>query len=98
MNIPRYVLAALIVAAANLHAGGVPDDGVLVVDCKAIHLPSQQQIGRAIGADNFDQAYAVRGRLMQTIERECLHGASHVQISTDQAAMQAGIEALAVRH
>jgi hypothetical protein len=45
--------------------------GTITVDCARPSLPSQQDIARLTGVDNFGQAYRARARLMVDAQRAC---------------------------
>lgn len=80
-RILKASFAALVIGGAcvgPVQAGNLRNDGSLIVDCKAIPLPSQQEVERLLGTHNFSQTYAERARMMQSVRRECMRGVQQV--------------------
>lgn len=74
-------LLACLAALVPLGARAAPPQPVTVtVDCARPRLPSQQDIARLTGVDNFGHAYAVRGRLMADAQRACQSPIGKVQL------------------
>lgn len=44
---------------------------LLSFDCEARTLPTQREVGEALGQFNFSQVYATRARLMNDVGRAC---------------------------
>lgn len=57
-----------------------PQSIELVINCAHPVLPSQHDVARFTGIDNFTQAYAARARLLQQTGRECRHGVASVTL------------------
>lgn len=75
------IAAALFAAILPLCAqASQPQLIPLVVDCANPVLPSQHDVARFTGIDNFAQAYAVRTRLLQQSARECRRGVASVTL------------------
>ena len=81
---PSRLAAGLLAALAVLVPLGAkaetPAAGSVTVDCARPRLPSQQDVARLTGADNFRQAYTVRARLMVDIQRACQNPVGKVQL------------------
>lgn len=56
-----------------------------VVQCAHPVLPTQADVARFTGVDNFAQLYATRTRLMQQAGRECRRGVAQVTLVMQQA-------------
>jgi len=50
----------------------------LVIACASPRLPSQAEVGRVLGIDNFSQTYAARAGLMVDVRHACLAGNSEI--------------------
>ncbi len=75
------IAAALFAAILPLCAqASQPQLMPLVVDCANPVLPSQHDVARFTGIDNFAQAYAARARLLQQTGRECRRGVASVTL------------------
>ena len=97
MNILRLSLAALTLAAANVHAAGqisqtalesvdVNGHPRLVIDCRAEHLPTLRMVGDVLETNNASRIYAERERLAHIAHRECLRGVASVAFVRDASA------------
>jgi hypothetical protein len=62
---------ALILVALPLTALAAESSERIAYDCAHPVLPTQQQVARLTGIDNFTQAYAARTRLLLNAERSC---------------------------
>lgn len=71
---------ALIVALPLCATAAQPEPAGITMDCARPALPSQQQVARLAGLDNFGQVYAARERLMRQGLRACERGARQVVI------------------
>lgn len=102
MNILRLSLAALVFAAANVHAAGqssqtalesidVHGNPRLVIDCRAEHLPSLRAVGDVLETNNASRIYAERERLAHIAHRECLRGAASVAFVRDASVGAAAV-------
>ena len=75
------IVAALFAAILPLCAhASQPQPISLVIDCVHPVLPSQHDVARFTGIDNFTQAYAARARLLQQTGRECRRGVASVTL------------------
>jgi hypothetical protein len=81
-HVARLVACTLmtLAALAPLAAHASPPPAAITVDCARPSLPSQQDIARLTGVDNFGQAYAVRARLMAQAQRACQSPVGKVQL------------------
>ena len=97
MNILRLSVAALILAAVNVHAAGqtaqtaldsidVNGSSRLVIDCRAEHLPTLRAVGGVLETNNASRIYVERERLAHIAHRECLRGAASVAFIRDTRA------------
>ena len=57
-----------------------PQPFPLVINCAHPVLPSQADVARFTGVDNFTQLYATRARLLQQAARECQRGVAQVML------------------
>lgn len=79
MNAHSLLLALL--AALPLASAATPSQApALLVDCARPVLPSQRAVAEFAGMANFGQAYALRERLMQDVQRACKRGAGQVRL------------------
>ena len=62
-----------------------PQPFPFVVHCAHPTLPSQIDVARFTGVDNFTQLYATRTRLMLQAAQECRHGVAQVTLVMQQA-------------
>jgi hypothetical protein len=96
MNILRLSLAALTLAAANVHAAGqasqttmdsidVNGSPRLVIDCRAELLPSLRAVGNVLETNNASYIYSEREKLAHIAHRECLRGVASVAFVRDSA-------------
>ena len=94
MNILTLSLAALTLAAANVHAAGpasqtslesidVNGSPRLVIDCRAERLPSLRAVGTVLETNNASYIYAEREKLAHIAHRECLRGVASVAFVRD---------------
>lgn len=78
-RVTRLGLAGLLLATASAVAGEPPVTEVapiraaalLSFQCEARVLPTQREVGEALGQNNFSQVYASRARLMSEVGRAC---------------------------
>lgn len=77
--------ALLVTFAATLQfvAPASHAQGRLTLRCAPLHMPTQQDVGRALGLSNFAQVYSARERLMRSINHACLSGAQQVTLISD---------------
>ena len=83
MNTPTstLILALALAAALPSNAAEPPAQTPgIIIDCARPVLPSQDEVSSLTGIENFGQAYAERGRLMQQGLRACKRGAKQVVI------------------
>lgn len=83
MNAPTSALILALALTAALPANAAEPTAQtpgIVIDCTAPALPSQQEVSALTGIENYSQAYAARGRLMQQGLRACKRGAKQVVI------------------
>ena len=79
------IAAALLITILPLYAqASSPQPIPFVVDCAHPALPSQSDVARFTGVDNFTQVYATRTRLMQQAARECRRGVAKVTLVMQQ--------------
>ena len=84
MNISvKTVLSIAFVAALQFAASASHAQGSLIVRCAPLHLPTQQDVGRALGLSNFAQIYSAREKLMRTLNHACLSGTQQVTFITE---------------
>ena len=106
MNILTLSLAALTLAAANVHAAGpasqtslesidVNGSPRLVIDCRAERLPSLRAVGNVLETNNASYIYAEREKLAHIAHRECLRGVASVAFVRDAADVNAPALAMA---
>lgn len=57
-----------------------PQSIELVIDCAHKSLPSQTEVARFTGIDDFSAAFAARARLTQQAGRECQRGVASVTL------------------
>lgn len=78
-RVMRLGLTGLMLAAASALAGEPPTTEVAAVrvaallsfHCEARVLPTQREVGDALGQHNFSQVYDSRARLMSEVGRAC---------------------------
>lgn len=75
--VPALVLASVLPLVA---AAMPPESTTILVDCANPTLPSQQQVARLTGHDNFAQVYNARSRLMVNAQRLCRRGVDEVHL------------------
>ncbi len=105
MNILRLSLAALTLAAANVHAAGQDQTALesinvngsprLVIDCRAEQLPSLRAVGNVLETNNASYIYVEREKLAHVAHRECLRGVASVAFVRDAADINAPALAMA---
>ncbi|MEO6076624.1 MAG: hypothetical protein ABIP56_07440 [Dokdonella sp.] len=76
-QIAAVVFAAILPICAQ---ASQPQPIPMIIDCAHPALPSQQDVARFTGIDNFAQAYATRARLLQQTSRECRRGVASVTL------------------
>jgi hypothetical protein len=82
MKTLRYAPVAIVLASAAAQAQENP--GSLDINCNTLERPSQTQVARALGIDNFTSAYAARERVMQIARSQCLRGVAQARIVADR--------------
>lgn len=77
-----WTLLLVFAAALPTAAAASPPQPVdVVIDCDRPALPTQRDVARLTGIDNFTQAYGMRGRLMAEAQRACqAEGVAKVQL------------------
>ena len=76
----RTLLFCLLTTTSIVHAA--PPDG-LVIDCRSPIRPTQAQVGRLYGIDNFTAAYSARERVMRVAHIACMRGATSVSVAVE---------------
>ncbi len=85
MTAIRFVFVAGLLGAGAIQAQSVPEIP-FTVSCPLRHLPSQREIGDALGLDNFTQIYAERARVLETVQQDCLRGVKRVTVAGHKVA------------
>ncbi len=75
-----FVGAALLLPAVAF--AGTGSNGVITINCASKTLPSQADVGKALGISNLSDAYGARTRLMVEVNHACRRvGATEVRVA-----------------